>query len=305
MKEKLFIFGLGSLTGSKLAKIAETKYEIIGSYNTRIEEKNSFDSTQLDICDYQKVKDILISKNPDYVVNASALNNVDYCEKNPTLAKETNHLAVRNISKICDENGIKLVQLSTDSVFNGQKTLPYDETDKENPINVYGQTKHLSELEVSKNPNNLVVRASVLYGWLSKDFSSQPTSSMKQFNFGLWLIYALKKNEIIKVITDELSTPIIADDFAKSIMHLILKNHSGVFHSAPKITISRYDFSKKFAKALGLNHELIKPTTNKELGRNVKTALNKCLNSVKLESTGFKFLNLEESFELMKKQMNS
>lgn len=305
MKEKLFIFGLGSLTGSKLAKIAEEKFEIIGSHNTRIQDDNPYDSTQLNICDYQKVKEVIISKNPDYIVNATALNNVDYCEKNPTLAKNTNHLAVKNMSKICDENNIKLVQLSTDSVFDGQKKFPYVETDKKNPINVYGQTKHLAELEVSKNSNNLVVRASILYGWLSENFSSKSTSSMKQYNFGLWLINTLKKNETIKIITDELSSPIIADDFANSILHLISANHSGIFHSAPKVAISRYNFSIKFAKTLGLNHELIQPTTNQELGRNVKTALNKCIDSTKLESTDFKFLNLDESFELMKKQINS
>ena len=305
MKKKLFIFGLGGLTGSKLAKLAEKKYEILGSYNTRIQENNSYDSTQLNICNHQKVRDIIISKSPDCVVNTTAINNVDYCEKNPTLAKETNHLAVKNISKICDENNIKLVQLSTDSVFDGKKKLSYVEIDKENPINVYGQTKYLAELEVSKNSINLIVRASILYGWLPENFSSKSTSSMKQYNFGLWLINTLKKNETIKIITDELSSPILVDDFAKSILHLISANHSGIFHSAPKVTISRYNFSIKLAKALGLNKELIQPTTNQELGRNVKTALNKCIDSTKLESTNFKFLNLEESFDLIKKQMNS
>ena len=305
MKEKLFIFGLGSLTGLKLAKLAETKYKIIGSYNSRIEDKNCYDSSQLDICDFDKVKNILILKNPDYVVNAAALNNVDYCEKDPLLANNINYHAVKNISNVCQKNNIKFIQLSTDSVFDGQKKSPYVETDKQNPINVYGQTKHLAELEVSKNPNNLIVRASILYGWLPEHFSSLPTSSMKQYNFGLWLINSLKKRERIKIITDELSSPIIADDFAQSILYLISNNNSGVFHSAPKTVISRYDFSLKFAKILGLNHELIEPITNQELGRNVKTALNKCLNSTKLENVGFKFLNLAESFELIKKQMDS
>ena len=206
---------------------------------------------------------------------------------------------------VCDDVGIKLIQLSTDSVFDGQQTLSYVESDKVNPVNVYGQTKHASELHVLKNSNNLVIRASVLYGWLCDELSSQSTSSMKQFNFGLWLIRALNKNETIQVITDELSSPIVADDFARSILHLISKNYSGVFHAAPKVNISRYDFSKKFAKVLELNHELIKPITNKELCRNVKTSLNKCLNSEKLTSTGFNFLNLDDSFKLIKNQINS
>ena len=168
-----------------------------------------------------------------------------------------------------------------------------------------GKTKYLAEHDVSKNSENLIVRASVLYGWLPPKFSSIPTSSMKQYNFGLWLINSLMKNESLYIITDEISTPLIADDFANSILHLVSKNFSGIFHSASKIPISRYDFSIKMAKFLGLNHELIKPTTNKELGRDVKTSLNKCLDSSKLESTGFRFLTLDESFELIKNQMGS
>jgi len=305
MQEKLFIFGLGSLTGTKLARIAESKYEISGSYNTRIEKRNNFDFVQLNICDHQKVKDLLILKKPDIVINTTAINNVDFCEKNPNVANDTNYLAVKNLSKICNDLGTKLVQLSTDSVFDGKKDSSYNEQDKANPMNVYGKTKYLAEHDVSKNSENLIVRASVLYGWLPPKFSSIPTSSMKQYNFGLWLINSLMKNESLYIITDEISTPLIADDFANSILHLVSKNFSGIFHSASKIPISRYDFSIKMAKFLGLNHELIKPTTNKELGRDVKTSLNKCLDSSKLESTGFRFLTLDESFELIKNQMGS
>jgi len=304
-KQKLFILGLGSMTGSKLAKLAKPQFEIIGTYNTRIEPNNSFENFQLDICNHKKVKDIIISQDPDCIINTTALNNVDYCEKNPELANKINYLAVKNIAEICNDQNIKLIHLSTDSVFDGQQSLSYEETDQPNPINVYGKSKYLGELEVSKNQNNLIVRASVLYGWLPDNFASQSTSSMKQYNFGLWLINTLKNNEIIKIITDELSTPIIADDFAQSILHLIHKNKSGIFHSSPNIVISRYEFSKKFARSLSLNDELILPTNNKELGRSVNTSLNKCLNSSKLNATGFKFLNLEESFELIKNQMNS
>jgi len=304
MKKKIFIIGLGGLTGSKLAKLAETEFEINGSYNTRINDENLSSCNQLDICDHEKVRNLIVAKNPDYLINTAALNNVDFCEKNLELAENVNHYAVRNLYEICKDHKIKLIQLSTDSVFDGKKELSYDEKDKPNPINVYGHTKHLGELEVLKNSNNLVVRASILYGWLPPILSSRSTSSMKQYNFGQWLIHSLQKNEIVKIITDELSSPIIADDFAHSIFHLVKNNHSGIFHSAPKISISRYDFSKKIAKTLGLNDELIKPVTNKELGRNVTTALNKCLNASKLESTGFEFLNLEDSLKLMKKQMN-
>ena len=81
-------------------------------------------------------------------------------------------------------------------------------------------------------------------------------------------------------------------------------NHSGIFHSAPNFTISRYDFSKKLAKFLDLDENLIIPTTTSKLERNVATGLNKCLNSEKLTSTDYNFMTLNESFELIKQQIN-
>lgn len=304
MKEKLLIIGTGSLTGSKLYFQSQKYFDVRGSYNTRYPEHDDLKCQQLDITKYDKVREFITLNNPDYVINTAALNNVDYCEKFPKSSFEINFHAVTNLSQVCKDHKIKLIHLSTDSIFDGEKKSPYNENDTPNPINVYGQTKFLSEQEVLKNSKNLVIRASVLYGWLPKELASKQTSSLKPQNFAQWLITSLQKNEKIKIISDEYSSPILADDFASSILHLILKNQSGIFHSAPNLSISRFEFSIKLAKKLELNHELISSIKNNQLGRNVKTALNKSLNSKKLQLTGFTFLNLEESFELIKKQIN-
>ena len=111
----------------------------------------------------------------------------------------------------------------------------------------------------------------------------------------------LNSKEEVQIIQDEISSPIIADDFAKSIIHLIKGNYSGIFHSAPNICINRYDFSKKIAEKLNLDVKLIKPISNKKLGRNVKTGINKCIDSTKIQNlTKFKFLTLNESISLLK-----
>ena len=183
--------------------------------------------------------------------------------------------------------------------------MPYVETDIPNPINIYGKTKFIGEKFVLNYTENLVVRASVLYGLLPKKIESLDTSSKKPINFAQWLISKLSKNEEVNIITDELSTPIIADDFANSILHLISKDQIGLFHSAPNVQISRYDFSIKLANYLKLDTDLILPTTIQNLGRNVQTALNKCLSSDKLRSTGFNFMTLNESFNLLKQQIKN
>ncbi len=301
--EKLFIFGIGGLTGSKLATIGKEDYEIFGSYNLRDPKFNFSRSEKLDITNFEKVKNMILKIKPDIVINACALNNVDYCENHQNEAKKINVDFVQELYKISKSENFKLVQLSTDSIFDGTKKIPYVENDKSNPMNIYGKTKLLGEKIILENSQNLVVRASVLYGWIPKSLSILDSSSMKPTNFGQWLVNKLKSKETVQIITDEESSPIIADDFAKSIIHLIKNNKNGIFHSVPPIQISRYEFSIKLAKILDLDSTLIQPTTNQELGRNVVTGFNKCLDSSKMvKETNFQFLSLEKSLKILKNQ---
>ena len=305
MKKKLFIIGVGGLTGSKLVEIGKDDFEIFGSYNYRDPKSSIIKSVNLDITNSSKIRDILEKIKPDIVINTAGINNVDYCEKYPNEATKINIQAVKEICQITKENQIKFVQLSSDSVFDGTEQLPYEETDNPKPINYYGKTKIQSEKIVLENPINVVVRASVLYGYLSHNLAQIKSSSKKSINFGQWLINKLILNEKVKIITDEYSSPIIVDDFARSILHIIKYEGNGIFHSAPKLQITRYDFSIKIAKALGLSVELIVPVSNKELGRDVNTGSNKCLSSEKLSGNlNYKFLTLDESLDLLKIQFS-
>ncbi len=306
MRKKIFIVGIGGLTGSKLVLTGIKDFEIYGSYNLRNPKFDFIESIKLDISDSETLKKIISDICPDILINASAINNVDFCENHHDEAKKINIDAVGQLCEISDSLGIKLIHLSSDSVFDGTKLSPYVEDDIPNPINYYGYTKLMGEKLVLKNSNNLIVRTTVLYGWLMKSLLNLPSSSMKPENFVQWLVNKLKSNESVKIITDEISSPIIADDFAESILHLIKNDQSGIFHSAPKIQITRYDFCVKLANFLDLDNKLIQPTTNKELGRKVATGYNKCLDASKIiENTKYKFLSLEESFSLLKKQIFS
>jgi len=248
---------------------------------------------------------VFLDFRPDCVINTAALTNVDYCEFHQAEAHKTNIEAVRNLAKGSNTINAKFVHISSDSVFDGTKKGPYNEGDFPNPINYYGFTKLEGEKIVLQNKKNLIVRASVLYGWMPEFLSTASSSSMKPNNFALWLIKKLMNGEKVKIITDECSSPIIADDFASSILHLLRGNFCGVFNSAPPISLTRYDFSLALAKHLKLDYKLIQPTTNKELGRQVPTGKNKSLDQTKIiRETHFDFLSLEDSFELLKKQLS-
>ena len=302
--KKIFILGVGGLTGSKLAIMAKANYLVHGSYNLRDPHISDIDSVKLDITDIKKVETLLTENSPDFVVNTCAINNVDYCEKNQNIAKKINVDFVLDLSKICRSIGAKLVHLSSDSVFDGAKKVAYVEHDAPSPINYYGHTKLLGENYALENQENTVIRVSVLYGWLIKQISNLPSSSMKPSNFGKWFIEKLMANEKVTIITDEYSTPIIADDFAKAILYSIDKNLNGLYHAAPHTQITRYEFCKKLAQKMDLNQDLIIPVTSKELGRDVMTGFNKCLDSTKMTKAGFQFMTLEESVMLLKKQVD-
>jgi dTDP-4-dehydrorhamnose reductase len=303
MKEKLFIIGTGGLTGSKLTEIAKDDFEIFGSYNYRDPKISFIKNFNLEISNTNQIKEILEKVKPDIVINTTGINNVDYCEKHPEEASKINVLAIKEIYQITKKMNIKLVQLSSDSVFDGKKQSGYNEIDIPKPINHYGKTKLESENVVLENSENVVVRASVLYGCISNILAKLESSSKKPINFGQWLINKLILNEKVQIITDEYSSPIIVDDFAQSILHIIKNKGNGIFHSAPKLQITRYDFSLKIAKALDLPQELIEPISNKELGRDVNTGINKCLNSDKLsKKLNYEFLTLDKSLDLLKTQ---
>ncbi len=305
MTDKLLILGIGGLTGLKISYLAKDHFNLYGSYNLRNPELNFFPTFNLDITNSKSLENLFEEIKPNVVINTIALSSVDYCEQFPTEASKLNVDFVKNLFDISKKFSTKIVHLSSDSVYDGTKKLPYIETDNPHPINVYGNSKLSSEKIILQNPSNLIVRASVLYGWLPKNIAFLESSSKKPNNFSQWLIRKLQNNENVKIITDEYSSPIIAEDFANSILHLIKNNFSGVFHSAPPIDISRYDFSIKLANYLDFNTDLIIPVKTAELGRKVKTGNNKSLNSLKLESTGFKFLDLNQSFKLLKNQLNS
>lgn len=300
--KKLFIFGVGGLLGYRISILSKNKFEIYGTYYKR---KPLFDFAKvekLNILDYEKVEKILNNVNPDYVIITSALSNVDYCELHKEEAEKVNVDAVKNIFELCEKLNCKLIHISSDSVFDGTKKIPYIEEDIPNPLNIYGKTKLTSEKIILQNPNNLIVRASVLYGWLPNYLTRISSSSMKNNNFVQWLIENLKNNKKVNIITDENSSPILVNDFARSIIYLIERNCKGIYHSSPPIEISRFDFSIKIASYLGYDKKLINPVTNKELGRKVITGKNKSLNSNKIsKEISFKFLNLNESIEELKK----
>jgi len=303
--KKILVLGSGGLVGYKLCTLfLEKNHSFMSTYNLRNPNFGDDLSSKIDINSFSKIENLIKNFNPDLVFNCISLTNVDSCEKNPSLAFKINSEFTMLLSKLCHSQNSKLIYFSTDSVFDGLKSSPYSENDSPNPINVYGKSKLEGETHVLDYPENLVIRASVLYGWLPLFLANVDSSSMKPNNFVQWLVTSLQNKKQVEIITDELSTPIITEDLVENSLFLS-KNHQGLYHLAPDFQLNRYEFSCKIAQNLSMNSELIKPVTNAQLGRNVSTGQNKCLDSSKAKKiSGISFLNLNESIEIIKKQMD-
>jgi len=225
------------------------QYDIIRTGRTI---PNGQEGITLDIQNQVYLKEVVHSTKPDIIINLAAMTNVDACEKYPELAGEIN---VAGLQHICDSFSGKIIQLSTDYVFNG-KCGPYTEEDQVCPISIYGKTKLASErILLENNANNLVVRGNVLYDDLPHTKAS----------FLNWVISSLNGNQEIKVVEDQFNNPTWTRSMADIIELSIANDLSGIIHWGDADHINRFDFAIKIAEKFSLDASLIKPILTKDL----------------------------------------
>lgn len=203
------------------------------------------DIAELDICNHTDVKEFIVKKEINIIINCAAYTAVDKAEEQEDLANAINHLAVKNFASIAKEYNIKLIHVSTDYVFDGTNHVPYQETDKPKPQSVYGQTKLDGELAIQKiNPaNTIIIRTS----WVYSNYGNNFVKTM--------LRLGKEKNEL-GVIVDQIGTPTYARDLAKIVLEILPKiNNENVqlFHFSNEGVCSWYDFAKAIFDIADMN----------------------------------------------------
>ena len=193
-------------------------------------------SKELDITNFDGVKEFVRLKEINTIINCAAYTSVDKAEKEEKIAEEINHLAVANMAQIAKDNDISLIHISTDYVFDGLKNSPYTEFDKTNPQTVYGKTKLKGEMAIkSIGPkNSIIIRTS----WLFSRFGN---------NFVNRVIELSKTNKQISVVSNQIGSPTSARDLVSFIIKILPQiNNTGVelFHFSNKGKCSWYEFAK-------------------------------------------------------------
>jgi dTDP-4-dehydrorhamnose reductase len=232
------------------------------------------DVDEIDITDLESVQRVLLTLKPRVVINAAAYTDVDGCETNTELAMQVNGEGVAHLAMISKEIEAKLVQVSTDYIFDGAKGSPYLEDDLPRPLGVYGESKLAGEMNTWFNPNHLIVRTQWLYGHAGKNFVET------------MLKLASERNEL-KVVDDQIGSPTWTYDLALAIKALVEKDCRGTYHAANTGFVSWNGFAKEIFRLAGLD-VTVNPMTTEELGRPATRPLYSTLDCTKLkQDTGF------------------
>jgi dTDP-4-dehydrorhamnose reductase len=197
------------------------------------------DIGQLDITDYEAVRDALVSLRPEVVINAAAYTDVDGCQGNVETAMAVNGEGVAHLAMACAETGSRLVQVSTDYVFDGSKGAPYLEDDPQHPVSVYGESKYAGELNARIAPGHLIVRTQWLFGIHGKNF----VETMLRLG---------KEKGEVAVVDDQVGSPTWTVHLAEAIRALVDGGCSGVYHAANGGTCSWNQFARAIFEEAGL-----------------------------------------------------
>lgn len=239
----------------------------------------SMEYVQLDITDFEAVKQVVESIRPDAIIHCAAWTAVDAAEDEDKRekVKAVNVDGTRYLAEAAKAVDAKMLYLSTDYVFNGQGTKPWDPDEKDYaPLNVYGQTKLDGEKAVSSILTKyFIVRIAWVFGINGKNFIKT------MLNVG-------KTHDEVRVVNDQIGTPTYTYDLARLLVDMILSDKYGYYHATNEGGfISWYDFTKEIYRQAGYSTRVI-PVTTEEYGLSkAKRPFNSRLDKSKLVKMGF------------------
>jgi dTDP-4-dehydrorhamnose reductase len=239
---KVLIFGASGLLGKALTREwTDDKVVGLGSRNA-------------DIRDVQRVKQVVEELKPEWIVLTAAYTDVDGCEQNQELAFSVNRDGAVNVAEAARNVGARLLFLSSDYVFDGEKTTPYEIGDPRNPQSVYGRSKAEAELRLAELvPECCIVRASWLFGVGGKCFPDT-------------IIKLAATRPAIDVVDDQRGCPTYTVDLARAIVQLCRKNAQGIVHVTNRGDCSWFEFAEQIVKSADLGTE-VRPISSAQMAR--------------------------------------
>lgn len=204
------------------------------------------DIRTLDLTDVRRTTDFISEANPDWIINCAAWNQVDKAETEQEAAMLVNSLAVKNIADAVKGSDCRFIHISSDYVYEGNSSVPYDETTEPNPQSAYGRSKLAGEKHALSHPSSMIIRTS----WLYSSFGH---------NFVKTILRLASERESLDVVFDQTGTPTYASDLASAILSIVsgvIRNqfafNAGIYNYSNEGACTWYDFAVEITTEAGL-----------------------------------------------------
>ncbi len=266
----MLLTGVSGLLGNNLAFCLRGKYDILGVYCTHKIEIDGIRTAMADIASARDMCALIKDFKPEIIIHCAAHADVEVCEENQEETERINVFGTRNLVNSLNSCQAKLVYISTDLVYDGEKGY-FNEDDRVNPLNCYGKSKYKGEQEALKARNSLILRTN-FFGW----------NILDKFSLGEWVIHELTHERTIRGFEDCLFSSIYTFELAKILDSTIQKDLSGLYNCGSSTFISKYQFALDIADKLGFDKTLVKPISVDEFGFKAKRGKNLALNTSKL-----------------------
>lgn len=250
-------------------------YDVVNELEKRGHTAIGVDIEDLDITDAEAVDKMITEAAPDAVIHCAAWTAVDAAEDNEEKCRQVNVNGTENIAKVCKKLNCKMMYISTDYIFDGKGTRPWEPDDPvTTPLNVYGQTKYEGELAVRNNVEKFfIVRIAWVFG--------------KGKNFIKTMLNLGKTHDHLTVVNDQYGTPTYTYDLARLLVDMIETDKYGNYHATNEGGyITWYDFACEIFRQAGIDVD-VEPVSSAQYAAKAKRPENSRMNKQKLVDNGF------------------
>ena len=235
------------------------------------------DVEEMDITDAEACRRVIKASGADAVIHCAAYTAVDAAEDNVELCRRINGEGTRNVAQACKEADVKLMYISTDYVFDGQGTRPWEPDDERHPLNVYGQTKYEGELAVEElSDKYFIVRIAWVFGVAGKNFIKT-------------MLRLGKERGAVSVVDDQIGSPTYTYDLARLLVDMIQTDKYGRYHATNEGLCSWYEFAKEIFRQAGMDVP-VTPVSSDQFPAKAARPSNSRLSKEKLSENGFERL---------------
>lgn len=263
------------VTGAK----GQLGYDIMNELEKRGLDAVGVDVEEMDITDPAACDRVITQSAVDAVIHCAAYTAVDAAEDQVELCRRINADGTRNVAVVCGKLNIRMMYISTDYVFDGQGTRPWEPDDERHPLNVYGQTKYEGELAIEELVKKFfTVRIAWVFGVNGKNFIKT-------------MLRLGREKGAVSVVNDQIGSPTYTYDLARLLVDMIQTDKYGRYHATNEGLCSWYEFACEIFRQAGMNEVTVTPVSSAEYpASKAKRPMNSRISKEKLSENGFERL---------------